>query len=571
MTVTMVIRNGKRITTFEDLRGLRAECYVRDSTLDQRDGFGPDIQRHNEERFAQSYGLALGDRWYTEFVSGRSAKKRQEFQSVLDDARLDRFDVLLVDHTSRFGRNQAECIYYKEELQRLEKTVVFVSQGIISGSDRDFLTERINETLDEQYSRNLSRYVSAGLAEKVEHGLHVGPAPVGYKSELVSGKRERKVPDSATMPALLMALREYASGGFSFREVADHLNAKGYRMRSGGLFTGYTIRDILSNRFYEGKVVYHQGLANERRIDGCHEVPDEVRDLWLRCQGVKKSRAIHAAGHPRSEDHTYPFSRVLKCHQCGSPYHGEAVHYGSHFTLRLTHERRTLGRNCGIRPRSCSVDELNQEFGERVLTYIHIDEGWESLIVKTLGSKQEAKESQERRDRLTRALENLRKQHLWGDITDEDYRQERVMLEREFKMAEPNLLSVALPNLERAAQLLNDLPALWSHPGITNEQRESLVKEVFTKLTIDGKDLASIEPKPTYAPLFAAMSSNYSVGYCDLKPPPSPPSPTLSLVPLLKGINSTGAFGEALIPAPNRALKAGAGLNAVICLVSIST
>ena len=34
-------KNGQRAVTFEDLRGLRAEGYVRDSTLDQRDGFGP--------------------------------------------------------------------------------------------------------------------------------------------------------------------------------------------------------------------------------------------------------------------------------------------------------------------------------------------------------------------------------------------------------------------------------------------------------------------------------------------------------------------------------------------------
>src|SRR5208283_4537178 len=166
------IKTLKQPMTFEDLRGLRGECYVRDSTPDQRDGFGPDIQRHNEERFAQTYGIALGGRWYTEFVSGRNASKRHEFQQILEDARLDRFDVLLVDHTSRFGRNQAECIRYKEELKELGKTVIFVSQGIISGSDRDFLSERINETLDEQYSRNLSRYVSAGLALKAESGLH---------------------------------------------------------------------------------------------------------------------------------------------------------------------------------------------------------------------------------------------------------------------------------------------------------------------------------------------------------------------------------------------------------------
>ena len=60
-----------RIDSFEDLRGLRAEGYVRDSTLDQGDGFGPTIQRTNEQRFAETYGLVLGERWYTEFVSGR--------------------------------------------------------------------------------------------------------------------------------------------------------------------------------------------------------------------------------------------------------------------------------------------------------------------------------------------------------------------------------------------------------------------------------------------------------------------------------------------------------------------
>ena len=63
--------DGHRSLTFEDLRGFRAEGYIRDSTLDQRDGFGPEIQRHNMERFAESYGLELGSRWYTEFISGR--------------------------------------------------------------------------------------------------------------------------------------------------------------------------------------------------------------------------------------------------------------------------------------------------------------------------------------------------------------------------------------------------------------------------------------------------------------------------------------------------------------------
>ena len=306
MKTTGTPRRADRIRTFEELKGLRAEGYIRDSTLDQRDGFGPDIQRHNEERFAESYGLILGNRWYTEFVSGRSADKRREFQKVIEDVRQDCFDVLLVDHTSRFGRNQAECIRYKEELQRLNKIVVFVSQGIISGSDRDFLSERINETLDEQYSRNLSRYISTGLAEKVEHGFHVGPAPLGYKSQLGSNRREQKVPDPVTMPSLLMALQEYATGKYSYKDVAEHLNAKGFRMRTGNLFTGYSIRDIMANRFYKGKVVYHEGLPDEKIVNGCHEVPPEVRELWLTCQEVKRARAYNSRATPGTKTVTIP-------------------------------------------------------------------------------------------------------------------------------------------------------------------------------------------------------------------------------------------------------------------------
>ena len=43
----MVMAYRDRELTFEDLRGLRAEGYIRDSTLDQKDGFGPAIQRGN--------------------------------------------------------------------------------------------------------------------------------------------------------------------------------------------------------------------------------------------------------------------------------------------------------------------------------------------------------------------------------------------------------------------------------------------------------------------------------------------------------------------------------------------
>ena len=519
-----ITRTGNRQRTFDDLRGLRAEGYIRDSTLDQKDGFGPEIQHHNIERFSESYGIVLGDRWYTEFVSGRSSRNRSQFQQFLDDARLDLFDVLLVDHTSRFGRNQAECIRHKEELLNLGKVVVFVTQGIISGSDRDFLNERINETMDEQYSRSLSRYVSAGLAEKSEHGYAVGPPPLGYMSEILAGRKgERKVPNPETVPALLMALRDYATGQFSFRDVADRLNAQGYRTRTGRPFTGASIRDVLGNRFYEGIVVYHEGRPDELVTNGSHEVSQEVKDLWTKCQEIKLSRRNNTAGHPRGASRSFPFSRVLKCHQCDRPYYGETVRKADQATLRLSHERRGPERDCQSKPRSQSVTALVHQMGDRVMPFLKLDATWKTRVIAALKRQAPQTHDQSQQKRLTGALENLRKQHLWGDLSDEKYKLERQTLERQLKLSTEPVQPSELPNLERSARLLEDMQVLWSHEGVTDQQREALVREVFHRITIEGKEFISIEPKPAYVPLFASMATNEEFGYWEPNSPPSPP------------------------------------------------
>ncbi len=149
MTTLTIARNGHRQTTFEDMKGLRAEGYIRDSTLDQRDGFGPEMQRRAIEVFAATYGLVLGNAWYTDFITGRSVLKRSGFKQALQDAQVDRFDVLLCYHTSRFARNRADAIRYKGELRRLGKILVFVSQRIISGNDDDFLNEGMNRELSD--------------------------------------------------------------------------------------------------------------------------------------------------------------------------------------------------------------------------------------------------------------------------------------------------------------------------------------------------------------------------------------------------------------------------------------
>ena len=175
-----------------------------------------------------------------------------------------------------------------------------------------------------------------------------------------------------------------------------------------------------------------------------------------------------------------------------------------------------------MKPRSSSVEALSEQFADRVLPGMSLGAGWKAKIIEALREESEAPGDEQAVRRLQTALKNLRKQHMWGDIDDDEYRQERIPLVRQLKLAAPTPQTFKAPNLERAAELLNDLSTLWSNPGVTLEQQEALVREVFTRVTIDGKMFASIEPKPVYAPLFASMVVNEGCGYRALEPSPTP-------------------------------------------------
>lgn len=50
---------------------------------------------------------------------------------------------------------------------------------------------------------------------------------------------------------------------------------------------------------------------------------------------------------------------------------------------------------------------------------------------------------------------------------------------------------------------MRNLPALWEHPGVTQDQRRELAQEIFDEVRIRRGALVAVKPRPEYAPLFA--------------------------------------------------------------------
>ena len=167
-----------------------------------------------------------------------------------------------------------------------------------------------------------------------------------------------------------------------------------------------------------------------------------------------------------------------------------------------------------MRPYSVPALKVEQEFAERLLGCIKLDDGWRSAVLRAMSNEGPEPDNSLDIRRIDSAMANLRKQHLWDVIGDDDFKSEYQALQRQRRALEPNLSQRSTPDLGRAAELLRDLPALWEHPGVTQEQRRGLAREVFDAIRIRGGKLVAVKPRPDYAPLFAysIWKANQEVG-----------------------------------------------------------
>ncbi len=153
-----------------------------------------------------------------------------------------------------------------------------------------------------------------------------------------------------------------------------------------------------------------------------------------------------------------------------------------------------------MRPQSVPAPRVEEEFARRVLGCVTLDDGWRQAVLRSLAKEGPQPDHSLEIGRVDGALANLRKQHLWGAVSDEEFQAEYQSLKRKRSALEPRPSSPATPDLERAVQLLRDLPALWQHPGVTPGQRRDLVRKMFEEIRLRDGELTAVQPRPQYAP-----------------------------------------------------------------------
>ncbi|MCC7372599.1 MAG: recombinase family protein, partial [Chloroflexi bacterium] len=149
--------------SLDDLRGLRAARWIRESTAGQFDAFGPDAQREQQDRAIERWGLVdTGLAWQVAH-SGRTVGSTSQFAEMMAAAGVE-YDVLVVGYVSRFARDLRTAVNARHDLHAAGAALLFADERILTSDDERW-DEWAREAVEaESYSRKLGRRIREGYA-----------------------------------------------------------------------------------------------------------------------------------------------------------------------------------------------------------------------------------------------------------------------------------------------------------------------------------------------------------------------------------------------------------------------
>ena len=300
----------------------RAVSYIRVSTREQaqrggsEEGFSLPAQREANKRKAQSMGALVVKEFADRGESARSAN-RPELQKMLAYLKEDGgIDYVIVHKLDRLARNRADDVEINRAFEEAGVRLVSTSENI-DQTPGGMLLHGIMSSIAEFYSRNLANEVIKGMGEKARNGGTLGKAPLGYVNVRARDENGREVRtialDEERAPLIRLAFTEYATGNWTARQLAEHLNNRGLTIpptarKPTNPVSVRLLQTLLRNPYYKG-VISFQGVE----YAGAHE-PLVDAATW---QTVQNILTAHTNGE-RQRMHNHHLKSTIVCGLCGA-------------------------------------------------------------------------------------------------------------------------------------------------------------------------------------------------------------------------------------------------------------
>ena len=376
--------------------------YLRKSRADaeaEARGEGETLARHEHTllELAKRQRLTIAH-IYREIVSGDSIAARPQMQQMLQDITDGKYTGVLVMEIERLARGDT------------------IDQGVVAQAFRESETKIItpvktydpNNEFDEEYFefslfmsrreyKTIKRRMQAGRIAAVKEGNYIGTnPPYGYRKIHPQPKVNTLeiVPEEAEY---IRCVFEWYLSGMGARAIAARLNQLQVPPRKAAAWEPISIRKILGNPTYAGKVEWHTKKDGTILADGLH--PGIVS--WEQFQQVQERRKQKAPPVPTGYTTQNYYHNVLYCANCGHQMKRRPTADGGAHMLCRRNE-------CRGKVVSASVTKVDEAVLESIRYRIQELELRKDKMEQMAKTESETREKQ--RARIEKALEKLHRQ-----------------------------------------------------------------------------------------------------------------------------------------------------------------
>jgi DNA invertase Pin-like site-specific DNA recombinase len=474
--------------SLDELGGLRAARWIRESTSGQFDRYGPDAQRELEARSIARLGLVDTGLEYSAAQSGSTVHSGPAMRAMLADAATGAFDVLVVGYVARWQRNLRQTLnLLEEDLHPAGVAVWFADEELLSSNDRhwDQLVDEAKgaESWLRKHRRRVAEGYAAKRATKRDPGGH---APFGFR------RNEAKLLEAdPELAGIVRGIFERAAARATDREIAAAVN-----------LSLYTVRGVVTSPLYVGRL---------RTGERAHWPPLVEPALWEEVQAVRARRRTRDGRPGRRRPYALT---MLHCAACGRHLIGDTGRMRhpdpcpEFVAVRREPRARARGQRRGMPGHSYRA-EAYEAIVRDVLADVSLgadvvaatvaltrDPEPDRLALARVGRERDAAMARYRRDRDARELESTMA------ALDEQEADARAV-------KHPATLTAA-----EAVAYLRDLPRWWNDAPAS---RRGLAEALFDRIEVLGLRRMRLVPTPAaiaagLADAFASGSAGYGRG-----------------------------------------------------------
>lgn len=295
-----------------------AALYARVSTEEQAtEGFSIQAQIEDIETYAKRNNMEIVARYVDEGVSGKNISGRPEMKRLLKDIENKEFRMVIVYKIDRISRKSKDALEIAERCEQANVSLISIKENFDIATPMGKMIFQIMSNFSEFERNSIVDRAKMGMLQRAKQGLYNGGRVFGYESinkELVVNEEEAHV---------IRLIFDYAEQDLGYKAIVSRLNAMGYKTKRGAYFSINTIKTILDNPIYIGKIRFnrYQNWAEKHRngknddyilVKGKHE-SIITQEQWDRVQLIRKKRSIR----PSQSNAPYILNGLIRCPKCG--------------------------------------------------------------------------------------------------------------------------------------------------------------------------------------------------------------------------------------------------------------